>query len=230
MKKVVELFPLNKKGDMKYKFEKPIYGKIGTEKYAVNVKWRNGAFISDEPEKFGGKDLGPDPFTLLLSSLAACTLGTLKMYIAKKGWDISEVTINVNMFQIIKEGRITSTIDRDISFSASTTMEQREKLLEIADNCPVSLLLKGDLTVRTYFFNEDTNEKKINYTNGAITVAWKPDVCKHSGRCIFGLPKVFNINKQPWISMGGATTDAIKTQVEKCPTGALTWYDNSAEM
>ncbi len=64
---------------MKYKFEKPIGGKIGTEKYKVTIEWRNGVLIADEPVSSGGKDLGADPFTLLLSSLAACTLTTLRV-------------------------------------------------------------------------------------------------------------------------------------------------------
>ena len=64
---------------MQYKFEKPVHGVMGNEKYLCNVEWRNGSFIADEPEILGGKDTAPDPFTLLLSSLIICTLNTMRM-------------------------------------------------------------------------------------------------------------------------------------------------------
>lgn len=69
-------------------------------------------------------------------------------------------------------------------------------------------------------------EKK--YTNGDITVVWKPDVCAHSTLCWKGLHEVFNPKNRPWVDMKGAGTDAIIAQVDKCPSGALTWYRNDA--
>lgn len=83
---------------MIYKFEKPVHGSIGLEKYQCTIEWRNGKFISDEPQSSGGKDMGPDPYTLLLSSLASCTLVTLRMYIDRKGWNIPSISVNVNMY------------------------------------------------------------------------------------------------------------------------------------
>ena len=79
---------------MQYKLDKPVHGTIGTEKYQCSIEWRNGKFIADEPVTAGGKDTGPDPYTLLLSSLASCTLVTMRMYIDRKGWDISEIAVN----------------------------------------------------------------------------------------------------------------------------------------
>jgi uncharacterized Fe-S cluster protein YjdI len=64
------------------------------------------------------------------------------------------------------------------------------------------------------------------YTNGDITVVWKPDVCKHSSLCWNGLIEVFNPKQRPWIDIDGASTEAIIAQVEQCPSGALTWYKN----
>ena len=69
---------------MEYKLEKPVHGSIGLTKYQCTIEWRNGQFIVDEPKNAGGRDTGPDPFTLLLSSLASCTLITLRMYIHRK--------------------------------------------------------------------------------------------------------------------------------------------------
>ncbi|MCW5922361.1 MAG: (4Fe-4S)-binding protein [Saprospiraceae bacterium] len=68
-----------------------------------------------------------------------------------------------------------------------------------------------------------------HYTNNDITVVWKPDVCIHSTLCWRGLIKVFDPRRRPWIDMDGADTEAIIAQVEKCPSGALSWHRNQAE-
>lgn len=65
------------------------------------------------------------------------------------------------------------------------------------------------------------------YSNGEITVVWKPNTCIHSEKCWHGLESVFQPKSKPWINMEGATTDEIIAQVEKCPSGALSWYRNS---
>jgi len=59
------------------------------------------------------------------------------------------------------------------------------------------------------------------YSNGEITVLWKPGLCIHSAKCVKGLPNVFNINSSPWIDASGASTDEIIEQVSHCPSGAL---------
>jgi len=214
---------------MEYKFQKPVHGVIGTEKYQCVVEWRNGQFIADEPEKQGGKDTGPDPYTLLLSSLATCTLITLRMYIDRKGWNIPAIAVNVNYFQTKQEEKTTTFIDRDISFPEPVEPEQKNRLLEIAQNCPVSKILEGEIKVRSFVFHEEDVDKKINYRNDDITVVWKPDLCKHSGRCVTQLPKVFNLKTHPWVTITGADTNTITEQVNKCPTGALSWHANNQE-
>lgn len=64
------------------------------------------------------------------------------------------------------------------------------------------------------------------YTNGEITVVWKPDVCIHSTICFKGLPDVFKPKERPWITPEGAETEQIAAQVDKCPSGALSYFDN----
>lgn len=59
------------------------------------------------------------------------------------------------------------------------------------------------------------------YSNGEVTVIWKPDLCKHTGICARGLPRVFNPRRVPWIELEHADTATIVAQVEKCPSGAL---------
>jgi uncharacterized Fe-S cluster protein YjdI len=65
-----------------------------------------------------------------------------------------------------------------------------------------------------------------NYTNGEITVVWKPDLCIHSTNCVTGLGEVFNAQARPWVNMQGATSEQIRVQVEKCPSGALSYFLN----
>ena len=128
--------------------EKDIVGHIGTQKYLCTINWRNGQLIMDEPLSNEGKDLGSDPFSTLLASLAGCTLATLRMYIDRKGWDIPEITISLNATQE-SEGELETIFSRQISFSTAISQEQKERLLLIADKCPVSKILKGKVTINT---------------------------------------------------------------------------------
>src|SRR5436190_23948602 len=99
---------------MDYKFEKPVHGIIGNEKYQCTIEWRNGKFIADEPVTSGGKDSGPDPYTLLLSSLASCTLITMRIFIDNKGWDIPNIAVKINYYQETKNEKTITIIDREI--------------------------------------------------------------------------------------------------------------------
>jgi uncharacterized Fe-S cluster protein YjdI len=67
----------------------------------------------------------------------------------------------------------------------------------------------------------------IKYTNGKVTVVWKPKICQHSAVCWKGLIQVFNPKERPWIKMDGATTERIVEQVKKCPSGALSYFMNA---
>jgi uncharacterized Fe-S cluster protein YjdI len=64
----------------------------------------------------------------------------------------------------------------------------------------------------------------IKYTNGEVTVVWKPKICQHSTICWKGLIRVFDPREKPWIKMDGATTERIIEQVKKCPSGALSYF------
>lgn len=61
------------------------------------------------------------------------------------------------------------------------------------------------------------------YTKGDLTVIWKPALCTHSGNCVRGLPTVFNLKERPWINMQGAEKNEIMNQINKCPSGALSY-------
>lgn len=64
------------------------------------------------------------------------------------------------------------------------------------------------------------------YSNGQVTVVWKPGQCIHSKLCWTGLMEVFDPRKRPWVNMEGADSNAIMAQVDKCPSGALSYYLN----
>ncbi|MET3878461.1 (4Fe-4S)-binding protein [Chitinophaga sp. OAE865] len=68
-----------------------------------------------------------------------------------------------------------------------------------------------------------------HYTNGEVTIVWKPGVCIHSEKCFHGLPAVFNPGQKPWINAEAATTEQIISQVKQCPSGALSFFMNSDE-
>jgi uncharacterized Fe-S cluster protein YjdI len=67
-----------------------------------------------------------------------------------------------------------------------------------------------------------------HYTNGDITVVWKPNLCIHSTKCWHGLIEVFNPRNRPWVNMSGAPTERIIAQVQQCPSGALSYHHSSA--
>ncbi len=67
------------------------------------------------------------------------------------------------------------------------------------------------------------------YSNEDITVVWKPRSCIHSKKCWKELLQVFDPRKKPWVNMEGATTAEIKTQIEACPSGALSYRSNKAD-
>ena len=65
------------------------------------------------------------------------------------------------------------------------------------------------------------------YTNGEVTVYWKPDLCIHSTKCFHSLPEVFNPKIRPWIQLDKSSTDKIIETVKNCPSGALSFKNNS---
>lgn len=73
---------------------------------------------------------------------------------------------------------------------------------------------------------ENMDKVGKEYTNGEITVVWKPRLCDHSAVCISELPTVFDSIKRPWVKITGAPSNDIMTVVDRCPTKALTWYKN----
>lgn len=211
---------------MQYKFDKPVLGTTGTEKYRCTMEWMSGEFIADESVREGGMDAGPDPCTLLLSSLASSALIAMRMYMEQKGWSIPRITVHANMYQETKMEKTVTIVDCDLIFPAGIPEEQKERLQEIASQCPIAKILENEIKVRTFVLKDNENAKKINYANEEITVVWKPELCQHSCRCWTQLPEVFDYTKKRWVNPNGASSEEIMAQVKKCPSGALTFFYN----
>ena len=139
---------------MKYILENPIKAIIGSQKYKTQIHWRNGVLLTDEPEKLGGEDLGPDPFTLLLSSLVGCTLATLRMYIDHKGLSIPEIEVEANLFHRIENQETITVVQRKINFKEELEAEVIKRLLRVAEQCPISKILKGNIKIDTELLHE----------------------------------------------------------------------------
>ena len=69
-------------------------------------------------------------------------------------------------------------------------------------------------------------DKKIEYTNGELTIIWQPGLCQHAGVCVKRLPKVYNPKERPWVKIENATTAELIEQINKCPSRALSYRMN----
>ena len=119
--------------------------------YAQLLTSGHHAFVADEPEEAGGNGLGPSPYELLLWSLGACTAMTLLMYARRKGWDLQDVAVELTHDRVHakdcagcedQEGYV-EVIRRDIAVRGQIDDEQRQRLLEIAQRCPVHRTLQS---------------------------------------------------------------------------------------
>jgi putative redox protein len=100
---------------------------------------------ADEPEEKGGGDTGASPHELLLSSLAACTSVTLRLYAHRKGWPLTNAKIRLSGRH--EDGRYV--INRQVQLEGPLDLDQRARLLEIADRCPVHRTLTGAIVINT---------------------------------------------------------------------------------
>jgi putative redox protein len=128
---------------------KTVTVRTGHLAYAAIIQSGNHILVSDEPVEQGGSDQGPDPEKLLLGSLGACTAITVKMYAERKSWPLEGVWVNLRMDKNTTDNHLTTTIHRDITLHGNLSEEQRQKLLAIANNCPLHRILTSTIVIET---------------------------------------------------------------------------------
>lgn len=128
-----------------------------TNKFLTQIQTGKHSLLADEPTDVGGEDLGPSPYHLLTSALGACTAMTMRMYADRKGWEIEEIRVHLNHDKRYSDDcadceKPTSKIDhfeRIIEVDSQLDEKQLQRLLEIANKCPVHRTLEGDVKVIT---------------------------------------------------------------------------------
>ncbi|MDF4201942.1 bifunctional alpha/beta hydrolase/OsmC family protein [Maribacter sp. SA7] len=129
---------------------------IGNEGFTSEIVSGNHLLIADEPKDFGGNDFGPSPYDYVSSGLGACTAMTLRMYASRKKWDLQKVIVHVDHGkEHAPDSENTSavkkidTFKRKIELYGDLNSEQRKRLLEIADKCPVHKTLSTESSIIT---------------------------------------------------------------------------------
>jgi uncharacterized OsmC-like protein len=125
--------------------------------FAQEIRAGSHELFADEPIESGGTDTGLSPYDLLLAALGSCTSMTIGLYARRKKWPLQEVIVSLWHSKIhaadcaeceTREGKI-DRIEREIELIGSLNSEQRTKLIEIADKCPVHRTLASEINIRT---------------------------------------------------------------------------------
>jgi putative redox protein len=118
---------------------------IGKEHYRTELFIAGHTVIADEPQDLGGTNLGPSPGQFLMLSLASCTAITLRMYADRKKWSVDKIKVEVASEKVDNK----TLFKREVSFEGAIDDEQRKRLLQIANSCPVHKTLTNPIEVQT---------------------------------------------------------------------------------
>ena len=135
-----------------------VAARTATGAFRTEILARGHAIVADEPTAVGGDDLGPTPYDLLAAALGACTTMTLRMYADRKQWPLEEAMVKLTHSRVhaedeerCEEGADArmDRLDRELTLIGPLTTEQKERLLEIADRCPVHRTLSAGVQIAT---------------------------------------------------------------------------------
>ena len=118
---------------------------LTNKNFLAEAKIRNHYMVTDVPFSDGGDDTAPTPVEYLLTAIGGCVAITLRMYAARRNWDVGEITVNV--FQLKDE--LGSYVTEEISFEKEITEDQRKRLLVFAGKCPVAKMVKGETRIES---------------------------------------------------------------------------------
>ena len=118
---------------------------IGREAYRTELLTNEHHLIADEAEEVGGKNMGPTPGEFLMVSLASCTAITLRMYADRKRWSVEKIRVEVTSDKIDK----TTVLTRHVYLEGTLDDDQRARLLQIANACPVHKVLTNPIEIKT---------------------------------------------------------------------------------
>jgi uncharacterized OsmC-like protein/alpha/beta superfamily hydrolase len=131
--------------------------RIGKSELVTDILADGHRLVADEPISSGGTNLGPAPYDYLMAGLGACTAMTLRLYADRKDWPLDSVTVRLNHQKIdaadcetcaTREGRLDQ-IERQIELAGALDDQQKDRLLQIANRCPVHRTLKSEIVIKT---------------------------------------------------------------------------------
>jgi putative redox protein len=122
-----------------------VRAKLGEAPYRVDIDAGGHALVADEHAAQGGADVGPNPFDLVLSGLAACTVITLRMYGERKGW--APLAVTTELHHRMEGGR--HLIDRKVEVTGAPDDAGLARLRDIVERTPVTLALKAGFAIST---------------------------------------------------------------------------------
>jgi putative redox protein len=125
--------------------------------YGQTIRAHGHTLSADEPVAVGGTDTGPNPYELLLAALGSCTSMTVQMYARRKGWPLAAVSVRLRHRKVHAQDcadceattAYVDLIEKEVEVSGDLSAQQRERLLEIADHCPVHRTLTGQVRIRS---------------------------------------------------------------------------------